>query len=321
MHSQVRQGIVLAAGRGTRLQPLSRVYPKPLLPVCNKPIMQHQIEAMRDAGIEEIAVVVSPGGAPIVEHFGDGTALGVRIAYIEDPEPAGIATSLARAESWVRGPAAVFLGDIFLALTDLAPALAPVTAGAAATVIVRHDRPEAVRRNFAVLTDTDGRVRRVIEKPAHSPTTLKGCGVYVFTPLIFDAIRRTPRSPIRNEYEITDALQVLIDLAAADGQAVCTAEVVRWDVNVTFPADLLACNLRLLRERHVDRLVGAAARVSAHAQLRRSIVGDHAVVDADGPAQLEECLVLPRVRVAHLVGYVRQRIFGEGVIWAADDGF
>lgn len=320
MRSEVRQGIVLAAGRGTRLQPLSRVYPKPLLPVCNKPIMQHQIEAMRDAGIAEIAVIIGPGGDPIVDHFGDGAALGVRLCYIQDPQPAGIAASLARAESWVRGPVAVFLGDIFLALTDLAPALAPVADGAAATVVVRHDRPEAVRRNFAVLIDEDGRVRRVVEKPAHPPTTLKGCGVYVFTPLIFEAIRRTPRSTIRDEYEITDALQILIDLAADDGLAVHAAEVVRWDVNVTYPADLLACNLRLLRESRAERLVGATARVSALAHLRGSIVGDNAVVDADGPAQLEECLVLPRVRVANLVGLVRHRIFGEGVSWAADDG-
>jgi dTDP-glucose pyrophosphorylase len=320
MRSEVRQGIVLAAGRGTRLQPLSRAYPKPLLPVCNKPIMQHQIEAMRDAGIEEIAIVIGPGGAPIVEHFGGGNELGVRISYIEDPEPAGIAASLARAEPWVRGPAAVFLGDIFLALTDLAPALEPVAAGAAASVIVRHDRPEAIRRNFAVLTDGDGRVRRVIEKPDRPPTTLKGCGVYVFTPLIFEAIRRTPRSPIRNEYEITDALQIFIDLADEDGRAVHAAEVVRWDVNVTYPADLLACNLRLLRESQIDRLVGATAWISDHAQLHGSIVGDHAVVDADGPARLEKCLVLPHVRVTHLAGLIRHRIFGEGVTWAADDG-
>jgi dTDP-glucose pyrophosphorylase len=318
MQAEVRQGVILAAGRGSRLQPLSRAYPKPLLPVCNKPIMQYQIEAMRDAGITEIAIVISPTGGAIADYFGDGTALGVRLTYCEDPEPAGIAASLARVEPWVRGPAAVFLGDIFLALNDLTPALAPLAQGAAATVIVRHDEPDAIRRNFAVLVDDEGRVHRVLEKPDRPPTTLKGCGVYVVTPLIFEAIRRTPRSPVRNEYEITDALQILIDLATADGRAVHAADVVRWDVNVTYPGDLLACNLRLLRESRIERLIDAAARVSAEAHLRDSIVGAHAVVNTDRPTQMEECLVLPRARVDHLAGVIRHRIFGDGVVWAAE---
>lgn len=318
MATSVQQGIILAAGRGTRLQPFSGVFPKPLLPVCNRPIMQYQIEAMQAAGINEIAIVVGPAGAPIIEHFGDGSRLGVRLTYLHDPAPAGIAASLAQAEHWVRGPVAVFLGDIFLALNDLMPALTPIDAGAAATVVVRHDRPEAIRRNFAVITDGGGRVQKVLEKPADPPTSLKGCGVYVFTPLIFEAIRRTPRSLSRGEFEITDALQIMIDLADQAHLPVQVAEIVRWDVNVTFPADLLACNLRQLRASQLDRLIGNTARISDQTQLQGSIVGDFATVETDGPARFEECLVLPRARVAHVVGLIRRHIFGDGLVWAED---
>jgi dTDP-glucose pyrophosphorylase len=308
---RVEQGLILAAGRGTRLHPLSGVIPKPLHPVCNKPIMQYQIEAMRQAGIAEIAVVLGPGGGAIRAFFGSGARLGVQISYIDDPAPAGIASSLARAEGWARGPFAVFLGDIFLALDDITPALEPLSGGCAGTIVVRRDTPEAVRRNFAVLTGADGRVTRVIEKPAEPPTDLKGCGVYVFDQAIFEAIRRTPRSALRGEYEITDAVQILVEM----GRPLYAADVVRWDVNITFPEDLLDCNLRVLRELRVGSLVGTAARVHASARLASSIVGDGARVEA--PVLLEECLVLPGARVSDLPGGAHRHIFGDGLVWSA----
>ncbi|HEU5103232.1 MAG TPA: sugar phosphate nucleotidyltransferase [Roseiflexaceae bacterium] len=306
----VQQGVILAAGRGTRLQPFSEIRPKPLHPICNKPIMQYQVEAMYAAGIQDICIVVGPGGEMIRKHFGNGHRFGPRITYIEDQAPAGIAASLALAEPWVGGPFAVFLGDIFLSLGDMAPALAPMDAGAAGTIVVRRDTPAAVRRNFAVVTERDGRISRVIEKPAEPPTDLKGCGVYVFDRSIFDAIRRTPRSALRNEYEITDAVQILIDM----GRPVYAADIVRWDINITFPADLLACNLRVLREQQLDSLVGAGARVSAQTRLASSIVGEQAVVDS--PVVLEQCLVLPGARVAELSENAHRCIFGNGLQWA-----
>jgi glucose-1-phosphate thymidylyltransferase len=306
----VHQGVILAAGRGTRLQPFSETRPKPLHPICNKPIMQYQIEAMYAAGIHDICIVVSPSGDLIRKHFGDGRRFGPRISYIEDQAPAGVAASLALAEPWVDGPFAVFLGDIFLSLGDMAPALGPMDEGAAGTIVVRRDTPAAVRRNFAVVTERGGRVSRVIEKPAEPPTDLKGCGVYVFDRTIFDAIRRTPRSALRNEYEITDAVQILIDM----GRPVYAADIVRWDVNITFPADLLECNLRVLRERQLESLVGEGARISVQTRLAGSIVGERAVVDS--PVMLEQCLVLPGAHVAELRENAHRCIFGNGLHWA-----
>ena len=306
----VREGVVLAAGRGVRLKPVSELLPKPLAPICNKPIMQYQLEAMRDAGIADIAVVVGPGGEAIADYFGDGADLGVRLAYIEDPEPAGIASSLARTEAWTGGPFMVFLGDIMFALEDLTPALAPLEFGAA-TLVVREDTPDAVRRNFAVVTNDGGRVLRVIEKPSDPPTRLKGCGAYVFDGAIFDAIRRTPRSAIRNEYEITDAIQVLIDM----DKPVYAAPVARWDVNVTFPSDLLECNLRVLGEQRLDHLVGQGAHVDSETRLVRSIVGGNATVEA--PVEFEECLVLPGGYVSRDTRPLRRHILADGRAWSA----
>src|SRR5579884_43697 len=250
----VRQGVILAAGRGSRISPLSLRYPKPLLPVCNKPVMQYQIEAMRTAGISEVVIVIGHLGGEIMSYFGDGGVLGVKIRYVEDLDPQGIAASLAKAEPSVGSPFVLFLGDIFVGLDDLAPAMARlVDRGALGGIVVkREDTPEPVKRNFAVLTTPDGRVWRVIEKPKDPPSLLKGCGVYLFTPAIFDAIRRTPRSALRGEYELTDAIQQLIE----GGGAVYSEELARWDVNLTYPGDLLDCNLRMLRERRLECLVG-----------------------------------------------------------------
>jgi dTDP-glucose pyrophosphorylase len=308
MNHPVRQGVILAAGRGARLQPLSSIRPKPLQPICNKPIMQYHLEAMRDAGIGEVAVVIGPTSAPIRSYFGDGQLLGLRIHYVEDPEPAGIAASLALVEPWLRGPFVVFLGDVFVRLTDLETALSPMRLDAAGTLVVRRDSPEAVRRNFAVIADQEGRIERVIEKPANPPTDLKGCGIYVFDQTIFDAIRRTRRSSLRNEYEITDAIQILLGL----GRPVFASEIARWDVNVTYPEDLLACNLRLLHEQRLDNLIGHAVSISERARMASSVVGDRAVLE--GPVQLEECLVFPDARVRD-IGPVRRRIFVDGVVW------
>jgi dTDP-glucose pyrophosphorylase len=311
MNGRVRQAVVLAAGKGARLLPLSGVLPKPLAPVCNKPVMQYQLEAAAEAGIKDVLIVIGPGGEPIRRHFRDGHWLGLRIRYVEDEAPAGIAASLARTEPWVDGPMLVFLGDIFLQLRGLEPALTPLEQGADATLVVRRDRPDAVRRNFAVIADERGRVSRVIEKPAVPPTDLKGCGVYVFDPAIFEAIRRTPPSSLRNEREITDAIQTLINM----GKQVYTAAVVRWEVNITYPGDLLACNLRLLREKHLNQLVGENARVNDGTRLVQSIVGARSVIHA--PLELERCLVLPDTEVTDRSStHVRGHIFADGVVWA-----
>lgn len=312
MSGPIRQAVVLAAGRASRLQPLSAVLPKPLAPVCNKPIMQHQIEAARDACIEHVLVVIGPSSLAIRDYFGDGRRLGVRMEYIMDPEPAGIAASLSLVASWVQDGFVAFLGDIFLRMRDLRAALQPVERGAAGALLVSRDTTDAISRSYAVLTEADGRVYRVIEKPANPSTDVKGCGVYVFDRAIFEAIRRTPRSAMRGEYEITDAIQILIEM----GRPVFAAEEVIWDVNITYPEDLLACNLRLLREQQLEHLIGEGARVSQHARLVNSVVGERAVVEA--PVLIEDCLVLPNAHVPHHHEPIRRRIFADGLVWAAN---
>ncbi|MDZ7784577.1 MAG: sugar phosphate nucleotidyltransferase [Halioglobus sp.] len=109
----------------------------------------------------------------------------------------------------------------------------------------------AIRRNYSVRMDDSDRVTRVVEKPRHVSNRLKGVGLYLFDLTIFDAIRRTPRTAMRDEYEITEAIQVLID----DGEYVSAADAVHDDINLTYPIDVLRVNL-VLREGQSRRQSG-----------------------------------------------------------------
>jgi len=286
-------GVILAAGKGTRIQPFSHTFPKPLLPVLDKPLMVWQIEAMRDLGVREITVVIGHLGHEIVRSLGDGSALGVRLAYVEQESMLGIAHAVAQLEPHVTRPFLLFLGDIFFETRDLGSMLKafrrPDVHGVLAVKV--GDTPAAIRKNFTVDTDERGFVRRVIEKPRHPRTDVKGCGLYLFEVSFFDAIRRTPRTALRDEYELTDAIQIYIEY----GYGLVPAAVVDNDVNVSTPTDLLDLNLRVLGQRGLPRFVAPTAQIGNGAVLDTSVVMGEARV-APG-AVLRRCLALPGARV------------------------
>lgn len=291
---QAFQGVILAAGKGTRMRPFSERWPKPLLPVLGKPILGYQLELLAALGVRDVLVVIGHLGHEVVRSLGDGAQFGVRIRYVEQEETLGIAHAVSRLEPHVDRPFFLFLGDIFFATQDLEAMAGPLRSGRAQGVLAcrRESDPAAIRRNFVVHLGDDGFVTRVVEKPRHPRTDLKGCGIYLFDLAFFDAVRRTPRTALRDEYEITDAIQMFVD----DGYRVEAAEVVREDVNVSYPADLLDLNLRLLDRQRQTRWLGERARVAPGALLERCVVMDDAEI-ADGTA-LTECLVLPEARIA-----------------------
>ena len=302
-------GVILAAGKGSRIQPLSMSYPKPLLPVCNKPIIQHQLEDMKRVGIDEIIIVVGHLGEQIVARFGDGGSLGLKIRYVEQHAALGIAHAVAQLESVITTPFLLSLGDIFIVprhLEDMVTMFWQRKAGA--ILAVKRDTPEAIQRNFAVVLHASGTVTRVIEKPRYIPSNLKGCGVYLFELAIFDAIRRTPRTAQRDEYEITNSIQIMIE----DGYPVYPAEVVEWDMNVTYPCDLLTCNQRQLARMGVDSLVAPTAELHTGVRVRNSVIGERvkitrpiaitnsllfADVTADASKDLTNMLITPEVAI------------------------
>jgi len=280
---------ILAAGKGTRMLPFSTRYPKPLLPICNKPLIQHQIEMVRDVGITEFLVVIGHLGYEIAQAMGDGSRLGVRIRYVEQTEMLGIANALGQLEPHVSSPILLLLGDIFFVAADLERMIRSLRQREAKAVLAvkKEESPEAIRRNFTVLVDEQGLVRRVIEKPRHPTTNIKGCGLYLFDLNVFDAIRRTPRTAMRDEYEITDTIQIMID----DGLPVVPESVIRWDLNLTAPDDVLRCNLFQLERLGLDSVVADGAKVHGRAELDRVVVGAGASIRH--PIRVTNSLIFP----------------------------
>lgn len=283
------QGVILAAGKGLRLQPFSQGLPKPLLPILDRSLLERQIEAMRELGIDEILVVVGHLGHHVVRTLGDGSQLGVRLSYVEQQETLGIAHALGRTESRVRGPFMLFLGDIYFETRDMSSLVeefARDDVDGVLAVKVEED-VESLRRNFSVELDSMGFVRRVIEKPRHPHGELKGCGLYVLDDTFFDAVHRTPRSALRDEYELTDALQTFIDR----GFRLVPAHVVERDFNLSYPADLLEINLQAMEREGLDVYVSESAVIDPGARLRSSVVMAGARLPAG--ARLDRCVVLP----------------------------
>ncbi len=224
-------GVILAAGKGARINPFNQNFAKATLPICNRPLLRYQLSAMRRLGVEEVIIVVGHLGYQIAEAIGDGHADGVTVHYVEQTETLGLAHAVGLLEPMVDRPFLLFLGDIFFVTDDLQPLLDVASLPDVHAVLAAKSEadPKAIRRNYSILLHPDGSVRRVVEKPRYLENNIKGCGLYLFDLPIFDAIRRTPRTAARNEYEITESIQILLD----DGYRVEIASVVQDDVNMT----------------------------------------------------------------------------------------
>ncbi|TAJ22190.1 MAG: hypothetical protein EPO68_03595 [Planctomycetota bacterium] len=300
------QGVILAAGKGTRIQPFSQQTPKPMLPILDRPLLVWQIEAMRELGIRDIVIVIGHLGHQIVSALGDGAKLGVSLSYVEQDTMLGIAHAVRQLEPAVDRPFLLFLGDIFFETRNLGSMLELFRRDGVHGVLAvkREPSKEAIRRNFTVDLDERGFVKRVIEKPREPRTDLKGCGLYLFHPAIFDAVRRTPRTALRDEYELTDSIQIFIEY----GYGVLPAEVVERDLNLSTPSDLLDLNLHVLAKAGRQNLVDAAASVDPLARLSRCVV--HAGARIDAGVELDACLVLGGERISS--GRHARTIFSPG---------
>lgn len=303
-------GVILAAGRGERIKPLSFGYPKPLLPICNKPLMHYQIDIMATVGIQKCIIVVGHIKEKIVEYFGDGSRLGVKIEYVEQKEPMGIAHAIGQLEGYIDKPFLLFLGDIFLVPKNLSRVFETYKREKTTAVLVvkTEDNPDFIKRNYAVIKNDRGRVLQVIEKPRYITNNLKGCGIYLFDLPIFDAIRRTPRTAMRDEYEITTSIQILID----DGSPVYAENAVDWDMNVTYPCDLLECNFKWLRHTGAQRLIAQNARLHSGARIDNSIIGENVVVS--NPILIQDSIILNNVNVDSKADILKSLVSPELII-------
>lgn len=299
--------VILAAGDGSRIRPLSDRLPKAALPVGNRPLVLHHVDVARSVGIRDVVIVVGAGGDIVRDIVrGDDRSGELRVRYAAQKDRQGIAHAVSCAEAQVAGPFVLLLSDIFMPDYRLGEAIEVFRRGGCSGVLgAKHESdPESLSRNFSIEVAND-RVTRVVEKPPSPSPGLKGVGLYVFARLIFDAIRRTPRSALRGEFEITDAVQTLID----SGEPVRSVIVTESDINVNDPQGLLQANLALLEWAGKDCLIGSGSFVHPRSRLERVVIG-HNVRVGDGVA-LRGCVVADGVVVDEPGEYVG-RIFFPG---------
>jgi glucose-1-phosphate thymidylyltransferase len=277
------KALILSGGAGTRLRPITHTSAKQLVPVANKPVLFYGIEAIADAGITEIGIVVGDTAAEIREAVGDGSRFGVRVTYIPQDAPLGLAHAVLIAKDFLGDDDFVmYLGDNFIVggITGLVEGF-------------RSDRPAAQilltkvpnPTSFGVAElDADGRVVALEEKPKVPKSDLALVGVYLFTPAIHEAVRSIEPSG-RGELEITHAIQWLID-EKRDVRSTTISGYWKDTGNVT---DMLEVNRSVLErvepanEGTVDEaseIIGRV-RIEAGAQVSGSRIVGPAIIGAD----------------------------------------
>src|SRR5690242_8265311 len=203
------KALVLAGGSGSRLRPITHTSAKQLLPVANKPVLFYGLEAIRDAGITDVGLVVGDTAAAIEAAVGDGSAFGLRTTYIRQPAPLGLAHAVLIAQDFLGDDDFVmYLGDNFI-VGGITGLVEEFRAERPDAQILLTQVPNPTSFGVAEL-DADGRVVGLEEKPKVPKSDLALVGVYLFTPAIHEAVRSIEPS-WRGELEITHAIQWLID--------------------------------------------------------------------------------------------------------------
>ena len=327
------KGLVLSGGSGTRLRPITHTSAKQLVPVANKPILFYGLEAMAEAGITDVGIVISPAtGGEIRAAVGNGSEFGVSVTWIVQDQPLGLAHCVLAAGDFLGDDRFVmYLGDNMLEqpLGDFvrrfeaarartrSPRLGERSVPPAAARILLAKVPEPQLFGVAELDD-EGNVVRLVEKPAEPPSDLALVGVYFFDRSIHAAAAAVEPSP-RGELEITDAIQWLIDRRFR-----VESELLRgWWIDTGKKDPLLECNRLVLDtvQRRVRGRLDASSRaegrvvVEAGAELVNSTVRGPAVIGAG--ARIVDSRVGPYTAIAEGCEITGSEVDGSVVLSGA----
>jgi len=208
----MRIAVVPAAGKGTRLGRVGAALPKALVPIAGRPAIDHIFEMLCKAGVEQVILIVGYKKEQLISYVDDGSEFGLRVAYVTQPDPKGIAHALLWAEPFVSEDFLCILGDTLLFPTHSLKNLVEshLKSKPVATLLVKSLNDVT---DYGVIEPDGERVRRVVEKPAkgEEPSNLAVVGCYAFSPKIFKAARELSPNPRTGEIELTDAVQRLVD--------------------------------------------------------------------------------------------------------------
>jgi glucose-1-phosphate thymidylyltransferase len=330
------KGLILAAGHGTRLRPITSLRPKPTISVANKQLIHYAVDNLVDAGVEEIGIVVSHDTISYLRKslsdYENGR--GARFEYIIQSPPKGLAHAVEVSRDFLGDdPFVMYLGDNLFeqGISGFVDAFRPDQGVNAVLALVRVEDP----RQLGVAIVEDGRVVKLVEKPQDPPSNLAIAGVYVFDSNIHRMIEGLEPGA-KGEYQITDAVQRLID----GGFHVAPVEVPGWWKDTGRPEDILDANrLQLLRvERQLRGTVenseltgevvveeGAIVRnsridgpalVGAGASVENAYIGPYTTVGDETTirdAELEYSVIGARSRIERPGRRIRNSLIGEEV--------
>jgi glucose-1-phosphate thymidylyltransferase len=318
------RGLILSGGRGTRLRPLTHTAAKQLVPVGNRPILFHVLDNLRNADIEEVGIVISPEtGNAVRDAVGGGQAWGMRVEYIPQSEPLGLAHAVKIAQPYLGTDSFVmYLGDNLIGSGIKTYREKFAASGADASILLKEvDNPSS----FGIAEiDSEHRVVRLVEKPKEPKSNLALVGIYFFTGRIHQAIDVISPS-WRGELEITDAIQALLNA----GGKVLSDRLEAWWLDTGKKDDLLTANTVVLDEwvqRRIDGEITKQSQVTGRVQLGAgsrivestvrgpAVIGDNVLIEKSfiGPftsigggcrivsSVLEHCVLLENARIEHV---------------------
>ncbi len=316
------KALILSGGKGTRLRPITHTAAKQLVPVANKPILFYAIEAMKAAGIDEVGIVVGDTHAEVRAAVGSGERWGVKVTYIQQEAPLGLAHAVKISEEFMKDePFVMFLGDNLIRDGVASFVQRYLESGANAQILLAHvPNPQ----DFGVAELSGGRVVKLIEKPIDPPSDLALVGVYMFDSHVFEAVNSIEPSA-RGELEITDAIQYLID----HNYRVESKVVEGWWKDTGKLEDMLEANRLVLDAMQPENLgevdkeseihgrvsIGPGSRIIASNVRGPVIIGEDCVIENAfiGPyTSLNDRVVVRASEVEHSIILEDSEILGIG---------
>jgi len=336
------KSIILCAGKGTRLRPLTYTSAKHLIPIGNKPVLFYGIEAIKNCGIKDVGIIIGETGEDIKKETGSGRRWGINISYIEQKEALGLAHAVKVASDYLgEEKFLMYLGDNLLknGIEDYAKKFLQENYHAF-VLLTEVENP----RQFGVAEVKEGKVVRVVEKPKDPPSNLALTGIYFFDQNIHQAINSI-RPSARGELEITDAIQWMIEKGYKVG-----ADVIKgWWKDTGKPGDILEANRLVLEsierdiysekidqnssilgrvkiERGVEiinsKILGPAI-IGKGARILNSYIGPFTSLSEKVEivnSEIEYSVVLENTRIANVNGRLQRCLIGKGVqIFHSDD--
>lgn len=335
------KALILSGGRATRLRPITHTSAKQLVPVANKPILFYAIEAIRDAGINDIGIIVGHTAEEIKAAVGDGGRWGVKVTYIPQDAPLGLAHAVKIAQPYLGDDRFVmFLGDNLIreGITEVVRRFNEEPANAH-IMLAKVKNPQ----DFGVAELNGDRVLRLVEKPKEPKSDLALVGVYLFDRNIFEAVDAIKPSA-RGELEITDAIQYLVD----KNYAVHWHQITGWWKDTGKLEDMLEAN-RLVLENIEPRIDGSVDETSSiegrvvigkGAEIKHSVIRGPAIIGEGcriensyiGPftsiynrviitsSEVEHSIILEDSCIKDIGSRIEDSLIGKNVMVAKDEG-